>query len=155
MSKKHAGSHIAENLKKYRKAQKYTQAQAARYMGMARTTIVAIEQDKRPLIMDEIEQFAALYAVTKLDIMRIVDSPADAPSMGVIHVYYGYSVRKAEKGEKCFYCGAKEKRFAYTYFGAPVCKPCWDNIWRQDDEGKTDPPFDDITREVSGEWVGS
>jgi transcriptional regulator with XRE-family HTH domain len=155
MVTKHAGLHIAANLKKYRKAQKYTQAQAAQHMGMARTTIVAIEQGKRPPITEELEQFAALYGVAVADITHVVDIPADTPSMGVIHIYYGYSVREADKGEKCFYCGAKEKRFAYTYFGAPVCKPCWDNTWRQGDEGKTDPPFDDITREASGEWVSS
>lgn len=151
--KKHTGMHIAENLKKFRKARALNQADVAQHMGMARTTIVAIEQGKRALFTEEIEQFAALYGVTANDILHVDEIPAAAPVTGVIHVYYGYSVCKAEKGEKCFYCGAKEKRFAYTYFGAPLCKPCWDNDWRQGDEGKTDPPFDSINREVPGEWV--
>lgn len=151
--KKHTGMHIAENLKKFRKARGLRQAEVAARMDMARTTVVAIEQGKRPLITEEIEAFAALYGVSSNEILHVDEIPADNLPTGAIHVYYGYSVRKAEKGEKCFYCGAKEKRFAYTYFGAPLCKNCWDTDWRQGDEGKTDPPFDSITRTASGEWI--
>lgn len=151
--KKYSGMHIAENLKKFRKARDLRQSEVAEHLQMARTTVIAIEQGKRPLTTEELEAFAALYGVTINDITHVDDIPADAPTMGAIHVYYGYSVHKADKGEKCFYCGVKEKRFAYTYFGAPLCPKCWDGEWRQGDEGKTDPPFAEIDREVSGEWV--
>lgn len=151
--KKHSGKHIAGKLKQFRKARDLSQAEVAEHMSMARTTIVAIEQGKRPLIAEEIEAFAALYNVSVDAILHVDEIPADTLPAGAIHVYYGYAVRKAERGEKCFYCGAKEKQFAYTYFGAPLCQKCWDTDWRATDEGKTDPPFASINREVSGEWV--
>ncbi len=72
----------------------------------------------------------------------------------LIHISYGYSVRPRERQESCFFCGAKPQRVAITYFGAPLCKKCWDSDWRQSEDGLTDPPFDSIRNKVAGEWLG-
>jgi hypothetical protein len=42
---------------------------------------------------------------------------------------------------------------AFTYFGAPVCGDCWDNVWRKEEDGECDPPFNGITNEQTGEWL--
>lgn len=74
--------------------------------------------------------------------------------MAAIHIFYGHSKRKAEQSEKCFYCGKHFKVMAYTYFGAPLCQPCWDNDWRKTEDGICDPPFNEINHPVSGVWIG-
>ena len=72
-----------------------------------------------------------------------------------IHINWGHSARKSEKGDDCFYCDKREARMAYTYFGAPVCGECWDTKWRKTEDGVCDPPFDEIKHWQSGEWIGA
>lgn len=72
-----------------------------------------------------------------------------------IHINWGHSARKSEKGDNCcFYCSKREDRMAYTYFGAPVCGECWDTKWLLTEDGATDSPFDEIKHWQSGEWIG-
>ncbi len=89
--KKHSGMHIAENLKKFRKARSLRQSEVAQHMQMARTTVIAIEQGKRPLTTEDLEAFAALYGVTINDITHVDDIPADAPTVTRIAEAFGLS----------------------------------------------------------------
>ena len=73
--------------------------------------------------------------------------------MSDIHVFYGRARREAEPDEKCMYCDRHFEVMAYTYFGAPVCGVCWDSRWRTEEDGEFDPPFNEITNKVSGEWL--
>jgi len=52
---------VGERLKLAREQAKVTQNDAARHLGMARTTLVAIEQGQRRVRLSEIQQFASLY----------------------------------------------------------------------------------------------
>lgn len=74
-----------------------------------------------------------------------------------MHVYYGYSKHKRDETDPddyCFRCGAKPDILAYTYFGGGLCQTCWDGYWlHESEDGQCDPPFDEINRAVSGEWV--
>lgn len=70
-----------------------------------------------------------------------------------VHVFYGHAKREPDPEDECIYCTAHEEVMAYTYFGGPVCGFCWDGRWRQEEDGKCDPPFAEITRKVSGEWL--
>ncbi len=70
-----------------------------------------------------------------------------------IHINYGHSGDFNDDNEKCWHCGVIPDRVAYSYFGAPHCKKCWDEWWRTTEDGIADPPFDEITRPVSGEWI--
>lgn len=142
--------YLGKRIKKYRKSCNLTQDELAKVMGMARTTIVAIEQDKRAVVESEISAFeAALFmdkgSLNKEEVTHIKPT--------AVHLYFGYNVGKREKGEKCFYCGAKPPQMFYTYFGAPLCADCWDNDWRTTDEGKTDPPSSEIKNRQSGVWL--
>jgi len=145
---------VGANLKTLRRSVGFNQQQVAERMSMSRTTVVAIEQGKRTITPSDLAGFAQLYGV-KVDAITDMTTKTVMANLGVIHVYIGYRADKASKGEKCFYCGTKASHFAYTYFGAPLCQPCWDNDWRQDDEGRTDPPFAEITNTSSGYWIGT
>lgn len=70
-----------------------------------------------------------------------------------VHVFYGYAKRESDPEDECLYCDTHEDEMAYTYFGAPVCERCWEVHWRTSEDGACDPPFDEITRRVSGEWI--
>lgn len=70
-----------------------------------------------------------------------------------VHVFYGHARRESDPEDECLYCDRHFDVMAYTYFGAPVCGACWDSNWRMTEEGKSDPPFNEITRKVSGEWL--
>lgn len=70
-----------------------------------------------------------------------------------VHINYGQSKREAAPEDECLYCGRHTEEMAYTYFGAPVCGICWDNRWRQEEDGECDPPFAEIRHKVSGEWL--
>ena len=72
-----------------------------------------------------------------------------------VHINYGHSAREPEPDEKCMYCDKRDERMAYTYFGAAVCGKCWDEKWRAEEDGECDPPFADIKRRNSGEWLGA
>lgn len=71
-----------------------------------------------------------------------------------IHIFYGYSKHEPDDDETCMYCKKHAELMAYTYFGAPVCGECWDSYWRLSEEGECGPPFDEINRKSSGEWLG-
>ena len=75
------------------------------------------------------------------------------PAVSPIHVFYGYAKREADPEDQCIYCDRHFDVMAYTYFGAPVCGVCWDAQWRKSEDGACDPPFHEITRKVSGEWL--
>lgn len=138
-----------DRLREARKEAGLSQSQAAALMQMARTTVVAIEKGERRLTYHELEEFARIYGVEK-EWLRGTAQPITPTA---IHINFGYSARERDPGDKCFYCQKKPERIAYTYFGAPVCKYCWDNKWRKGEDGATDPPFDEIHNESSGFWL--
>lgn len=55
---------LGSRLKSAREAVKVTQAQAAEQIGMARTTLVAIEKGQRLIRIDELQKLAVLYSTT-------------------------------------------------------------------------------------------
>src|SRR5690242_12666549 len=62
---------IGERLRIAREsAKKITQADAAESIGVARTTIIAIEQGQRRVRMDELQKLAALYGTSANAILR-------------------------------------------------------------------------------------
>lgn len=61
---------IGERLRLAREVRKITQAAAADLIGAARTTIVAIEQGKRRIQMDELQKLAAAYGTSANAILR-------------------------------------------------------------------------------------
>lgn len=61
---------IGERLRVAREGVKLTQAQAAEVIGAARTTIVAIEQGKRRIQMDELQKLATSYQTSANAILR-------------------------------------------------------------------------------------
>lgn len=61
---------IGERLRLAREGVKLTQAQAAEVIGTARTTIVAIEQGKRRIQMDELQKLAISYQTSANAILR-------------------------------------------------------------------------------------
>lgn len=61
---------IGERLRLAREGAKLTQAQAADVIGAARTTIVAIEQGKRRIQMDELQKLATVYRTSANAILR-------------------------------------------------------------------------------------
>lgn len=72
-----------------------------------------------------------------------------------IHVFYGYAKRRCPNRPRCFFCGKRRTWMAFTYFGAPLCRECWDTNWRSEgNEGEHDPPFDEIKNEQTGVWLG-
>ena len=72
---------------------------------------------------------------------------------GAVHVFYGHAKRRVPSRPRCFGCGSRPRTIAFTYFGAPLCRKCWDGWWRESEEGATDPPFDGIKHEHAGEWL--
>lgn len=70
-----------------------------------------------------------------------------------VHVFYGYAKRRMTSRPRCLFCNQRRTLVAITYFGAPVCRDCWETKWRTSEEGQSDPPFDEITRETTGEWL--
>jgi hypothetical protein len=70
-----------------------------------------------------------------------------------MHISYGYCKHESDEDERCFHCDAAAGEFAYTYFGAPICKTCWDNWWLKTEDGQCDPTYDNINHRVSGEWL--
>ncbi|WP_374308968.1 ImmA/IrrE family metallo-endopeptidase [Methylocella sp.] len=61
---------IGERLRLAREGAKLTQAQAADVIGAARTTIVAIEQGKRRIQMDELQKLATVYRTSANAVLR-------------------------------------------------------------------------------------
>lgn len=61
---------IGERLRLAREGAKLTQAQAADLIGAARTTLVAIEQGKRRIQMDELQKLATAYRTSANAILR-------------------------------------------------------------------------------------
>lgn len=143
--KKYLGSAI----RTHRKMCSMSQAELAKVTGMARTTIVAIEQDKRAVTEHEITNFETALFMDKGSLIKI----KAVPQLTRVHVYFGHRTGKRERGEKCFYCGSKPSQMYYTYFGAPLCASCWDNDWRKTEEGESDPPSEKINNTSSGKWL--
>ena len=73
--------------------------------------------------------------------------------MSAVHINYGFAKRRCPERPKCMYCDKRRTWVAFTYFGAPVCGPCWDEHWRKTEDGECDPPFDAIRNEHSCEWL--
>ncbi|MFZ1964470.1 MAG: XRE family transcriptional regulator [Roseiarcus sp.] len=69
-SERLADTEIGERLRLAREAAKLTQADAAGLIGAARTTVVAIEQGKRRVQMDELQKLAAAYRTSANAILR-------------------------------------------------------------------------------------
>lgn len=61
---------IGERLRKARETAKLTQAEAASQAGLARTTLVAIEQGQRRIRMDEVQLLARLYHTSANALLR-------------------------------------------------------------------------------------
>lgn len=64
MSEGITAEQLGANLAHARKALQYRQVEIADHFGYARTTLVAIEQGKRKVSVQELEAFAAFYNVT-------------------------------------------------------------------------------------------
>ena len=58
-----------ERLKQVRKSLKLSQEFVAKQLGMARTTIVAIESGSRKVTADELAKFSELYGVTAEELL--------------------------------------------------------------------------------------
>ena len=65
-----------ERLKQARKDLRLTQEFVAKHMGMARTTIVAIEAGKRDVTAEELAAFSELYGIPMEEIIH--GKPTDA-----------------------------------------------------------------------------
>src|SRR5690348_4351532 len=141
---------IGDRIKFYRKELHITQADLAQQMGMARTTIVAIEKQQRPVTEDEIATFEVALSLDK-DVLKSEPTPTNQ-RIG-IHIYYGHNVSIRERDEKCWNCDKKPMLMYHTYFGAPLCAHCWDTWWRTTEDGESDPPSKDIKNPHSGEWL--
>jgi Zn-dependent peptidase ImmA (M78 family) len=61
---------LGERLRIAREAAKLTQAMAAEAIGVARTTVVAIEQGQRRVRIDELQKLAAIYGTSANAILR-------------------------------------------------------------------------------------
>jgi len=70
MSERLSDVEIGERLRLAREGAKLTQAQAADLIGAARTTLVAIEQGKRRIQMDELQKLATAYRTSANAILR-------------------------------------------------------------------------------------
>ena len=70
MSKELTAVEIGDRLRVARESAKVTQAAAAEALQVARTTVVAIEQGQRRPKLDELQRFAALYAVSVNSLLR-------------------------------------------------------------------------------------
>jgi len=138
-------------IKKFRKQLHMSQSDLAKVMHMARTTIVAIEQDKRGIAENELGAFESALNIDKGSLSNAEILPT--VPLASIHINFGYRVGTRERGEKCFYCGAKPDTFFYTYFGAPLCAHCWDTDWHETEDGQTDPMSSEITNRSSGVWL--
>ncbi len=65
-----AAREVGERLRIARRTAKLTQAQAAREIQIARTTLVAIEQGQRKVRMDELQKLASLFGTSANAILR-------------------------------------------------------------------------------------
>jgi len=70
MSDDLTAAEIGDRLRVAREAAKVTQAAAAEALQVARTTVVAIEQGQRKPRLDELQKFAALYALSVNSLLR-------------------------------------------------------------------------------------
>ena len=140
---------LGEAIKHYRKSNKMTQSDLAIKMHMVRTTIIAIEQNKRGLQEHEISEFESVLGLTSGALLKSIGTT----KLAGVHINFGYRTGAREKGEKCWYCGSKPNQFFYTYFGVPLCAQCWDTEWRLTEDGETDPPSSEITNRSSGVWL--
>lgn len=70
-----------------------------------------------------------------------------------VHVFYGHAKRRDPRRPRCYRCSKRPRTIAFTYFGAPLCRDCWDGWWRSCEDGQSDPPFDGIQPEHLGEWL--
>lgn len=61
---------VGERLRIAREAKKLKQAEVAERLGIARTTVVAIEQGQRKARIDEVQQLAKLYGVSTNELLR-------------------------------------------------------------------------------------
>lgn len=68
-----------------------------------------------------------------------------------IHINTGSNRYINTDSEKCWHCSDVPDYLGYTYFGAPLCKQCWDGWWLATEDGQTDPPFDQIRNSF---WIG-
>lgn len=143
---------LGAQLKALRKQSKLTQAEAAQVIGVARTTMVAIEQGKRKVKAIELADLLSTYSVDESSI-NFEAVKEQAARIGFIHIFVGHSAGKRKEGEHCLYCATEPAVGAYTYFGAFVCPKCWDEYWRQSEDGEHDPPFAEIVHQVSGYWL--
>lgn len=83
---------LGARLKNARNVKRFTQEAAANALGMARTTIVAIEAGKRPVVPAELRALAGLYSISEVDLLS---EDRGAPELEV-HFRSGPSSKKAE-----------------------------------------------------------
>ena len=65
-----SSAQIGERLRIAREAAHFTQASVAKEIGVARTTLVAIEQGRRRVRISEVQRLAALYGKSANAILR-------------------------------------------------------------------------------------
>ena len=73
--------------------------------------------------------------------------------MSGVHIFYGHAKRRDPSRPRCNWCNKRPREIAFTYFGMPLCRDCWDGKWRSQEDGECDPPFDGIKHEQTGEWL--
>lgn len=56
--------------------------------------------------------------------------------MSAVHIFYGHAKRRDPSRPRCSYCNKRPRWIAFTYFGMPLCRDCWDGKWRSQEDGE-------------------
>ena len=79
---------LGSRLKAARSVRRMTQEAAAQALGVARTTVVAIEAGKRLVTLSELRTLAALYGVSEADLLDERSEPIElqVQFLSLIHI---------------------------------------------------------------------
>lgn len=77
---------LAENIKKYRKANKFTQKSLAEELGIAPTAVSAWELGRNKPLMDNVEQMASLFNISKSQLLGDDLTTLSTPSPKIIEL---------------------------------------------------------------------
>ncbi|CAM2762522.1 phage repressor-like protein [Streptococcus acidominimus] len=77
---------LAENIKKYRKANKFTQKSLAEELGIAPTAVSAWELGRNKPLMDNVEQMASLFNISKSQLLGDDLTTLSTPSPKVLEL---------------------------------------------------------------------
>lgn len=73
-------SMLSDNLKKYRKAKKFTQKQIADLLGVERSTYAMWETDKRQPLMNHIKNLAKIFNISETELLHGSQQPQEEES---------------------------------------------------------------------------